>query len=71
MSRTFRSPQANCLRNPHHLNEESQLRGLLRDLKYEGIALSGVNRLHKRLSAMRDSWDDIVVSAYLDKWNRK
>ena len=64
MSRTYRNVETGkWFRNPRHLNEESQLRQILRDAVVEDYEVSGLNRARKRLVNLPDAWDDIHVAA--------
>jgi hypothetical protein len=68
MARTHRNrPTTRYYRKPHHLNEEAQLRQLLKDRWVEEYTISGTNRIHKRLCNLPDAWDDMVISTLWDK----
>ena len=65
MSRTLRKVSNNpCqLRAPRTTAEIRQLKGLLTDLRLEGLGISGLNRIHRRKN-VPTAWDDIVCSGY-------
>lgn len=75
MSRTKRNKTVDlnwkCLRTPHHLNDESTLKQVLKDNYIEDYKLSGVNRIRKRLRKLPDAWEDIVIKSALDKYSSK
>jgi serine/threonine protein kinase HipA of HipAB toxin-antitoxin module len=65
MSRTRRLKSNNpCqLRAPRTTAEIRQLVGLLADLRSDDLAISGINRIHRRTN-IPTAWDDIVCSGY-------
>ena len=73
MARTKRAlPEYRYFRRPRHLNEEAQLRQLLKDSNDEEYsALSKMNRLRKRLLVLPNAWDDIHISTLWDKYATK
>lgn len=73
MSDTYRNNiiASKCLRRPHHLNDEKQLKQILKDNYLEDYKLSGVNRIRKRLRNLPDAWEDNVISSLTDKYSNK
>lgn len=70
MSRTYRNIQNinRCaLRSPKTSNERKQLIAMIQDNQYEDYPISGMNHIHHRLSNCPTSWDDLVVSGYLQQ----
>lgn len=68
MSRTYRNLQGvnrRYFRKPRTFSEIKDLSGFLVDNTIEEYPISGLNHLHSRLSECPTSWDDKVVSGYL------
>lgn len=69
MSRTHRNQfYSKCaLRKPKTTQEIRQLYSLIEDTKFDEYELSGLNRMHHRISILPTHYDDIVISAYYEK----
>jgi hypothetical protein len=74
MTRTHRNLKGmlrGALRRPQTFSEIRNLSGFLVDNTIEEYPISGLNHLHSRLSDCPTSWDDKVVSGYLQSDYKK